>query len=125
MTLIEWQSDSASSCRENLFVRKQCTETTIDRIFVNIIWQADFKQKNLVISLATVGFIIPLLLLLSLLFSLYSHIKNKEFVGMMKDDLGGVIMEEFIGLHSKMHFFKKENNEDWEKVKWTSKCTIW
>ena len=36
---------------------------------------------------------------------------------MMKDDLGGVIMEEFIGLHSKMHFFKKENNEDWEKVK--------
>ena len=32
---------------------------------------------------------------------------------MMKDDLGGVIMEEFVGLHSKMHSFKKENNEDW------------
>lgn len=113
MTLIEWQSDSASSCSENLFVRKQCTETTIERIFVNIIWQADFKLKNLMISLATLGFIILLLLLLSLLFSLYSHVKNKELVGMMKDDLGGVIMEEFVGLHSEVHSFKKENNEDW------------
>ena len=113
MTLIEWQSDSASSCSENLFVRKQCTETTIERIFINIIWQSDFKQKNLVICVATAGFIISLLLLLSLLFSSYSHVKNKELVGMMKDDLGGVIMEEFVGLHSKMHSFKKENNEDW------------
>ena len=56
-----------------------------------------FQTKNLVISLATVGLIIPLLLLL---------------LGMMKDNLSGVIMEEFVGLHSKMQSFKKENNED-------------
>ena len=31
---------------------------------------------------------------------------------MMKDNLGGVIMEEFVGLHSKMQSFRKENNEN-------------
>ena len=31
---------------------------------------------------------------------------------MMKDNLGGVIMEEFVGLHSQMQSFRKENSEN-------------
>ena len=31
---------------------------------------------------------------------------------MMKDDLGGGIMEGFVKLHLKMYSFKKENNEE-------------
>ena len=32
---------------------------------------------------------------------------NKKVIGKMKDEFGGVIVEEFVGLNSKMHSMKK------------------
>ena len=42
----------------------------------------------------------------------------------MKDELGGQIMKEFVGLRSKMYWYLKENNDENIKAKGTKNCVI-
>ena len=37
---------------------------------------------------------------------------NKKFIGKMKDEYGGVITDEFVGLKSKMYSIKKIDDEE-------------
>ena len=50
--------------------------------------------------------------------------KNKKVIGIMKDELGGKIMKEFVGLRAKTYSYLKENNDEDEKAKGTKKCVI-
>ena len=40
----------------------------------------------------------------------------------MKDELGGQIMKEFVGLRTKAYSYIKDNNYENEKAKGTKKC---
>ena len=42
----------------------------------------------------------------------------------MKDELGGQIMKEFVGLRAKAYSYLKDNNDEDRKVKGTKKCVI-
>ena len=42
----------------------------------------------------------------------------------MKDQLGGQIMKECVGLRPKKYSYLKDNNDENEKVKGTKKCVI-
>ena len=42
----------------------------------------------------------------------------------MKDDLGGQIMKQIVGLRTKTYSYLKENNDENKKVKGTKKCAI-
>ena len=42
----------------------------------------------------------------------------------MKNELGGQIMKEFVGLKGKTYRYKKENNNEDKKAKGTKKCVI-
>ena len=50
--------------------------------------------------------------------------KNKEVIGMMKDELGGKIMKEFIGLRPKSYSFLTDDGKIDKKSKGTKKCGI-
>ena len=50
--------------------------------------------------------------------------KNKEVIGMMKDELGGKIMKEFIGLRSKCYSYLTDDGKIDKKSKGTKKCGI-
>ena len=50
--------------------------------------------------------------------------KNKKVIGLMKDELGGQIMKEFVGLRAKTYSYLKDNNNEEEKAKDTKKCII-
>ena len=50
--------------------------------------------------------------------------KNKKVIDLMKDELGGQIMKEFVGLRSKMYWYLKENNDENIKAKGTKNCVI-
>ena len=45
--------------------------------------------------------------------------KNKKIMGLMKDELGGLIMKEFIGLRAKTCGYLKDNNDEDKKAKAT------
>ena len=42
----------------------------------------------------------------------------------MKDELGGKIMKEFVGLRAKTYNYLKDNNDEDKKAKGTEKCVI-
>ena len=50
--------------------------------------------------------------------------KNKRVIGLMKDELGGQIMNEFVGLRAKTYSSLKDNDDEYKKAKGTKKCVI-
>ena len=50
--------------------------------------------------------------------------KNKKVIGVMKDELGGKITKECIGLKTKTYGYLTDNNDDDKKAKDTEKCVI-
>ena len=49
--------------------------------------------------------------------------KNKKVIGLMKDELGGEIMKEFISLRSKMYSYRVGSSEP-KKCKGIKKCAV-
>ena len=49
--------------------------------------------------------------------------KNKKVIGLMKDELGGKIMKEFISLRPKMYSYRDEESEP-KKCKGIKKCVV-
>ena len=49
---------------------------------------------------------------------------NKKVVGLMKDELGGGIITEFIALRPKAYSYKTDDNIELKKAKGTKKCVI-
>ena len=50
--------------------------------------------------------------------------KNEKVTGLMKDELGGQIMKEFVGLRAKTYSYLKDTNDEDRKAKGTKKCVI-
>ena len=50
--------------------------------------------------------------------------KNKKLIELMKDDLGGKIIKELVGLRAKTYSYLKDNNKKDKKTKGTEKCLI-
>ena len=50
--------------------------------------------------------------------------KNKKVIGLMKNELGGQIMKEFVGLVAKTYSYWKDNNDEDKNAKGTKKCII-
>ena len=45
-------------------------------------------------------------------------------IGLMKDELDGQVMKEFVGLRAKAYSYLKDNNDEDKKAKGTIKCVI-
>ena len=50
--------------------------------------------------------------------------KNRKVIGLMKDELGGKIMTEFIALRPKLYSYKKLDGEEDKKCKGIKKCVV-
>ena len=50
--------------------------------------------------------------------------KNKKVIGLMKNELGGEIITEFIALRPKTYFYLTDNDKIDKKAKGTKKCVI-
>ena len=50
--------------------------------------------------------------------------KNKKVIGLFKDELGGKIMKEFVGLRRKPWVYLMDDNSEHKKAKGTKKCVI-
>ena len=50
--------------------------------------------------------------------------KNKKVMGLIKDELGGKIMTEFVALRSKLYSYLTDDFEEDKKAKGTKKCVI-
>ena len=50
--------------------------------------------------------------------------KNKKVIGLMKDELGGKIMTEFVALRPKTYSYLTDDCEEDKKAKGTKKCVI-
>ena len=50
--------------------------------------------------------------------------KNKKVIGLMKDELGGKIITEFVTLRPKTYSFLTDDHKEDKKVKGTKKCVI-
>ena len=49
---------------------------------------------------------------------------NKKVIGLMKDELGGAIMTEFVALRPKLYSYKKLNGSEDKKCKGIKKCIV-
>ena len=49
---------------------------------------------------------------------------GQNVIRLMKDELGGQIMKEFVGLRAKTYSYLKDNNDENKKAKGTKKCVI-
>ena len=50
--------------------------------------------------------------------------KNKKVIGLMKDELGGKIITEFVSLMPKTYSYLTDNGKEDKKAKGTRKCVI-
>ena len=50
--------------------------------------------------------------------------KNKNVIGMFKDELGGKIMTEFCALRAKLYAYKLDDDTEMKKAKGTKKCIV-
>ena len=50
--------------------------------------------------------------------------KNKKVIGVIKDNFGGKLLKEFIGLRAKTFSYLTDDNSEEKKVKGTKKCAI-
>ena len=50
--------------------------------------------------------------------------KNKNVIGLMKDELGGKVMKEFCGLRAKAYAYLMDDDSKKKKAKGTKKCVI-
>ena len=50
--------------------------------------------------------------------------KNKKVIGLMKDELGGGIITEFVALRPKTYSYKKDDSIELKKAKGTKKCVV-
>ena len=50
--------------------------------------------------------------------------KSKKLIGLMKDELGGQIIKEFVGLRAKTYSYLKDNNDEDKKAKGKKTCVI-
>ena len=51
--------------------------------------------------------------------------ENKKVIGLMRDELGGKIMTEFVALRAKMHAYRKIDKEvEKKRCKGTKKCVV-
>ena len=51
-------------------------------------------------------------------------VKNKKVIGLMKDELGGEIMTEFVALRPKTYFYSMDDDNETKKAKGTKECVI-
>ena len=49
---------------------------------------------------------------------------NKKVIGLFKDELGGKIMKEFVGLRAKTYSYLMDDDSEHKKAKGTKKCVI-
>ena len=49
---------------------------------------------------------------------------NKKLIGLFKDELGGKIMKEFLGLRAKTYAYLMNDDSEHKKAKGTKKCVI-
>ena len=54
----------------------------------------------------------------------YLKEKNKNMIGLMKDELGGKIMTEFAALRPKTYSYLMDDDSEAKKAKGTKKCAI-
>ena len=54
----------------------------------------------------------------------YQWVKIKKIIGLMKDELGGKIMKESVGLRTKCYLYLMDDGEVDKKAKGTKKCVI-
>ena len=49
---------------------------------------------------------------------------NKEVIGLMKDELGGTVMTEFVALRPKLYSYRKLDGAEDKKCKGIKKCVV-
>ena len=77
------------------------------------------KQNYVTWILTALLFILKLMILMPLPIG-----KNKKVIGLFKNELGGKIMKEFVGLRAKTWSYLMDDGNEHKKAKGTKKCLI-